>query len=102
MSTYARPVARVVTERRPLARAQVIGPFSIEQSEGWTGCECPDALCTHGDERMRPYYTWIVWDVDVDDYAYITRRSGSLCFQHEYERKCDAVADVRRYLDGAQ
>lgn len=72
----------------------VVGPFSVEPSEGWTECECPPQLCRHSG-GMRPYLSWIVWDAEADEHAYITRGDA---FANEYDRKRDAVAAVRRYL----
>lgn len=76
--------------------ATTIGPFEVQQTEGWTECDCYVQPCRHVPDMMRPYYSWIVWDTEKDDHASITRGTA---FQFEYERKRDAVADVHRYLE---
>jgi len=69
--------------------------FSVEQQEFWTECECPESLCVHRPDRMRPYYGWIVWDVTRDEHAFITCGDA---FADQYDRKRDAVAAVKRFL----
>lgn len=69
--------------------------FVVEEQEFWTECECPPSLCKHAESSyMRPYYGWIVWDMERNEHAYITEPDH---FHHEYERKRDAVAAVRVY-----
>jgi hypothetical protein len=64
------------------------GRFTVEPADGWTECACITATCRHGDERMREYRAWTVWDNVRDDHAY-TRQSG---VEVEYLRKRDAAA----------
>lgn len=71
-----------------------IGRFSVELQEFWTECECPDSLCVHT-ERMRPYYEWIVWDLEREEHAWITHPKD---FADSYRRKRDAVADARKVV----
>lgn len=76
-----------------------LGPFTVERSDGWTECSCITDPCRHGDERMREYQAWTVWDNEANrgrgDHAHVTRGSA---FDVEYERKRDAVAAARSYL----
>lgn len=77
-----------------------LGPFTVEPADGWTECACITDPCQHGDERMRPYKAWTVWDNEADqgrgEHAYLTRGSH---FAVEYQRKRDAVSAARTYLD---
>lgn len=75
-----------------------IGPFEIETNECWTECECPPSLCKHED-GFRAYNIWIVWDVENDDHASLTRRDEGFRFADSYDNRRDALADVRRYLE---
>lgn len=79
-----------------------IGPFSIEKSEGWTECDCPESLCPHtpdvGPQGMRSYDCWIVWDTDWvgdGDHAFITHPGF---FEDEYRTRRDAADAAKRYL----
>lgn len=73
--------------------------FTIDPADGWTECECPDALCTHdgrdgGPTRMRPYRAWTVWDNERQDHAFITVPEARV--DVEYERKRDAIEACKR------
>lgn len=75
----------------------MIGPFTIERADGWTECSCITDPCRHGDERMREYRAWTVWDNEGrGDHAFITRGNH---FDVEYELKRDAVAAARDYVE---
>lgn len=76
-----------------------VGRFEIEKSVGWTQCDCPDSLCPHQDRRdgptgMRPYDCWVVVDIERDEHAYLVHPGA---FEHEYERRRDAVAAARAF-----
>lgn len=79
---------------RNLAEPKNMGRFSVEHQEFWTECECPLSLCRHAPDFMRPYYGWIVWDLEREEHAWITEPKH---FSDQYDRKTDAVAAVRRF-----
>jgi hypothetical protein len=72
------------------------GPFTIEASECWTECECPESLCKH-ESGMRPYNVWIIWDDHADEHASIVYRGR---FADSYEKRRDAIAAVDSFLTG--
>jgi hypothetical protein len=76
-----------------------VGRFSVEPQEFWTECECPEALCCHLPDMMRPYYGWIVWDNERGEHAWITHPGQ---FIDQYQRKRDAVEAAKAAAEGQQ
>jgi hypothetical protein len=72
--------------------------FSVDEADGWTECSCITDPCQHGDDRMRPYRAWTVWDNQKDEHAFITCPHAVV--EPEYLRKREAQAVARR-LNGA-
>lgn len=66
--------------------------FTVEPADGWTECACITDPCRHGDERMREYKAWTIWDNERDDHAYNRINSVEI----EYLRKRDAIAVAHR------
>lgn len=94
-----RPRGDTRNMRNGVAAPTTIGPFEVLETEGFTQCECYVQPCRHAPDFYRPYYSWIVWDTEAQEHAFITRGSA---FDNEYERKRDAVAAVRLYLGKEQ